>query len=147
MFSRLTVFAAIALFFTTTSRADDKDKTTVTGTVVIPKDVTSFDDRVVELRLYSIAKNVADKKADLLERVELKGFSHTTGKETKREFIIGAVGKLDANNRYYVTAFVLNKDERTHIGTADHVKEPFNTVLTDGSPREVTIRFKEIGKK
>jgi hypothetical protein len=42
---------------------------------------------------------------------------------------------------------VLNKDNRTHIGTADHVKEPFNKVLTDGNPREVTIRFKEIGKK
>jgi hypothetical protein len=115
--------------------------------VIIPKEVASFDNRVVELRLYSIEKNVADKKADLIEKVELKGISHEAGKETKKEFIIGAVGKLDANNRYYITAFVLKNDERTHIGTADLGKEPFNKVLTVGNPREVTFRFKEVGKK
>ena len=42
-------------------------------------------------------------------------------------------GVLDANNRYYLTAFVLLREDRTHIGTADHVKEPFNKVITDGN--------------
>ena len=41
---------------------------------------------------------------------------------------------------------VLICDKRTHIGQADHVKEPFNKVLNE-HPREVTIRFKEAGKK
>lgn len=150
MFARLAVLVVFALAFTASAPAEDKKddtSTKVTGTVIIPKEVASFEGRVVELRLYGINKNVADKAADLIEKVELKDFSHVTGKETKKEFTIGAAGKLDANNRYYVTAFVLKKDDRTHIGTADHVKEPFNKVLTDGNPREVTIRFKEIGKK
>ncbi len=149
MFARLAVLVVLALAFTTSAPAEEKnDNTTkVMGTVIIPKEVASFDNRVVELRLYSINKNLADKGADLVEKVELKEFSHTTGKETKKEFTIGAAGKLDANNRYYVTAFVLLRDNRTHIGQADHVKEPFNKVLTDGNPRAVTIRFKEIGKK
>ncbi len=147
MFARLIAFAALALAVSAPA-ADEKDTTTkVTGTVVIPKEVASFDGRVVELRLYSIAKNVADKKADLIEKIELKDFTHTTGKETKKEFSLGAKGTLDANNRYYLTAFVLKGDDRTHIGQSDHVKEPFNKVLTDGNPREVTIRFKEVGKK
>ena len=97
--------------------------------------------------LPGIAKNVADKKAELIEKVELKGFTHETGAETKRTFTIGAKGTLDANNRYYITAFVLKGEERTHLGQADHAKEPFNKVLTDGNPREVTIRFKAFGNK
>ncbi|MFM8271794.1 MAG: hypothetical protein ACKODX_05610 [Gemmata sp.] len=147
MFARLAVLALFAVAVPPVVGADDKGTTRVTGTVIVPKEVPSFDNRVVELRLYSVDKNIADKGADLVERVELKEFSHTTGKETRTEFAIGAAGKLDPKNRYYITAFVLNKDARTHIGTADHVKEPFNKVLTDGNPREVTIRFKEIGKR
>ncbi|MBP3958156.1 hypothetical protein J8F10_23145 [Gemmata sp. G18] len=150
MFGRLIACAAILFIGATIARAEDKkdDTTTkVTVTVIVPKDVASFDGRVLELRLYSIDKRIADKAADLVERVEIKDFTHATGKETKKEFTIGAKGELNANNRYYVTAFVLKGEERTHIGQADHVKEPFNKVLTDGSPREVTIRFKEVGKK
>ena len=43
--------------------------------------------------------------------------------------------------------FVLDGEKRTHIGQADHVKEPFNKVITDGNPREITLRFREVGKK
>jgi hypothetical protein len=150
MFARLAAFVVVSLALMTSSRAEDKkdDKTTkVTGTVIVPKDVASFDGRVLELRLYTIEKNVADKPADLIEKVEIKGFTHVEGKETKKTFTIGAKGELQPGHRYYITAFVLKKDERTHIGQADHVKFPLNKVLTDGNPREVTIRFKEIGKK
>jgi hypothetical protein len=151
MLTRLTAIAGIALALSFAPiRAEDKKpdtSTKVTGVVIVPKDVASFDGRVLELRLYAIEKNIADKAADLVEKVEIKDFTHETGKETKKEFTIGAKGELKPNHRYYITAFVLRGDNRTHIGQADHVKEPFNKVLTDGSPREVTIRFKEIGKK
>lgn len=149
MFARLAA-AALAAVLCTSAVAEDKkdDKTTkVTGTAIIPKDVASFEGRVLELRLYGIDKRIADKGADLIEKIEIKDFAHTTGKETKKEFTIGAKGALVANNRYYITAFVLNGEARTHMGQADHVKEPFNKVLTDGNPREVVIRFKELGKK
>ncbi|MBY0456650.1 MAG: hypothetical protein K2V38_04880 [Gemmataceae bacterium] len=167
MFARLVFLAALALALGSTAAATSDDKkpddkkpddkkpddkkpdttTKVTGTVIIPKDVPSFDGRVLELRLYSIDKRIADKAADLVEKVEVKDFAHETGKETKKEFTIGAKEMLNPNNRYYITAFVLKGETRTHIGQADHVKEPFNKVLTDGLPREVTIRFREVGKK
>jgi hypothetical protein len=141
-------FGGFVLALAPTGPAAADDATTrVTGTAIVPKDVPSFEGRVLELRLYAIDKNSADKKADLIEKVEVKGFTHAAGKETKAEFVIGAKGELNANARYYVTAFVLKGEDRTHIGQADHVKTPLNKVLTDGNPRAVTIRFKEIGKK
>jgi hypothetical protein len=150
MFARQSAFIAIALCFASIAQAEDKKDDTTTkvkGVVIIPKEVASFEGRVLELRLYTIDKNIADKAADLVEKVEIKDFKHETGKETKKEFTVGAKGELNARNRYYITAFVLDGEKRTHIGQADHVKEPFNKVLTDGNPREVTIRFKEVGKK
>jgi hypothetical protein len=149
MVTRFTTIAVFVLVVASAVRADDKDdKTTkVTGTVIVPKDVPSFEGRVLELRLYTTDKNSAGKAADLVELVEIKDFTHLEGKETKKEFTIGAKGELKPNHRYYITAFILKKDERTHIGQADHVKGPLNKVITDGNPREVTIRFKEIGKK
>jgi hypothetical protein len=150
MFARTAASFALGLFLTATLQADDKKdaKTTkVTGAVIVPKDVASFDGRVLELRLYTIEKNIADKPADLVEKVEIKDFTHVAGKETKKEFVIGAKGELKPDHRYYITAFVLKGEDRTHIGQADHVKFPLNKVITDGNPREVTIRYKEIGKK
>jgi len=150
MLARLTAFAVFSLILTVSAHAEDKkdDTTTkVTGSVIIPKEVASFDSRVLELRLYAYDPRIAGKAADLVEKVEVKDFNHETGKETKKTFTIGAKGELKANTKYYVTAFVLKGEDRTHIGQADHVKEPLNKVLTDGNPRDVTIRFKEIGKK
>lgn len=131
-------------------KKDDKkpDTTTkVTGTIVIPKELPSFTGRVVELKLFAYDPRVAGKAADLVDTVELKDFKHETGTETKKEFTIGAKGERKANTSYYLTAFVLAGKGRTHIGQCDHVKEPFNKVITDGNPREVTVRFKEVGKK
>jgi hypothetical protein len=149
MFYRFALVLALVAGFGTT-RGDDKkdDKTTkVTGTAIIPKDLPSFSGRTLELRLYAHDPRVADRAADLVEKVEVKDFKHETGTETKKEFTIGAKGELKPNMKYYVTAFVLDGEKRTHIGQADHVKEPFNKVITDGNPREITVRFKEVGKK
>jgi hypothetical protein len=150
MFARFTAFAVVLFVVTAFATADDKkadNSTKVTGAVIVPKDVTSFDGRVLELRLYAYDPRVAGKAADLVEKVEIKDFTHVTGTETKKEFTIGAKGELKENTKYYVTAFVLKGEDRTHIGQADHVKQPLNKVITDGNPREITIRFKEIGKK
>ncbi|MDY3558745.1 hypothetical protein R5W23_005902 [Gemmata sp. JC673] len=77
-------------------RAEDKDATTtVTETAITPKDVESFGSRVVELRLSGINKQLADRSADLIEKIELKDFSHVTGKETKKAFTVGAKGGSD----------------------------------------------------
>jgi len=147
MFPRLAALLALAFMLTATAGADDPKpdtSTKVTGTVVVPQDVASFDGRVAELRLYAYDARIAGKAADLVEKVEIKDFTHVTGKETKKEFTIGAKGELKENTKYYVTAFVLKGEERTHLGQADHVKQPLNKVLTDNNPRTITIRFKEI---
>jgi hypothetical protein len=147
---RRTALVGFVLLVAALARAEDKkdDGTTrVTGTAIVPKEVPSFEGRVLELRLYAIDKNAADKKADLIEKVEIKDFTHVAGKETKKEFAIGTKGERKENTRYYITAFVLKGEDRTHIGQADHVKTPLNKVLTDGNPREITIRFQDIGKK
>jgi hypothetical protein len=149
MVTRFTVVVGLALSLTILARAEDKkdDKTTkVTGTVIVPKDLPSFEGRVLELRLYAIEKT-SEKKSELIEKVEIKDFTHIEGKETKKDFTIGAKGELKENARYYITAFVLKREDRTHIGQADHAKGLLNEVLTSGNPREVTIRFKELGKK
>jgi hypothetical protein len=149
MFKRLAAPVTLAFMLTAIATADDKKpdtSTKVTGTVVVPKELASFDGRVLELRLYAYDPRAAGKAADLVEKVEIKDFTHVTGKETKKEFMIGAKGELKEGTKYYVTAFVLKGENRTHLGQADHVKQPLNKVITDGNPREIVIRFKEIGK-
>jgi hypothetical protein len=150
MVTRLITIVGLGLTLAAFARADDKkdDRTTrVTGTVIVPKDVPSFDGRVLELRLYSSENVAGEKKVDLVEKIEIKDFTHITGKDTKKEFTIGAKGELKSGARYYITAFVLKRDDRTHIGQADHAKGLLNEVLTNGNPRAVTIQMKEIGKK
>ncbi|HVL11850.1 MAG TPA: hypothetical protein VM529_04765 [Gemmata sp.] len=146
---RLVATAALFLAGSWTLADDKKDNATtkVTGTVVIPKDAAAFAKRKLELRLYAYDPRIADKAADLIDTFEVKDFAHEAGKETTKEFTIGAKGELKPNTRYYVTAFVLDGETRTHIGQADHVKEPFNKVLTDGNLRKITLRFREVGKK
>jgi hypothetical protein len=148
VFCRIAI-AALLLAGNAAPADDKKDDTTtkVTGKVIIPKDVGTFSKLKLELRLYAYDPRIADKAADLVDTFEVKDFSHEAGKETAKEFTIGAKGELKPDTKYYVTAFVLDGDKRTHMGQADHVKEPFNKVITDGNPREITVRFKEVGKK
>jgi hypothetical protein len=134
----------LAALAATAAEKPDDTTTKVKVAVVIPKDVASFEGRVLELRLYEYDPRAADTEGKLVELVEEKGFKHEQGTDTKKELTISAKGKLDSTKGYYVTAFVLQDKQRTHIGQADNVKEPFNKVLTQGQPRDVTIRFKAV---
>jgi hypothetical protein len=71
---------------------------------------------VLEIRLYKHNPRIADRPADLVEKVEVKDFAHTQGKETTREFVIGAKENLEPKLGYYVTLYILDKGQRTHIG-------------------------------
>ncbi len=131
----------IAMLFTAANlSADDKKddpNTKVTGTVTVPKELETFEKRVLELRLYEYDPRIADKGADLVELVEKKDFHHTKGTDTVEKFVIGAKGKLRADRKYYVTVFVLDGKTRTHIGELDG-KAGLAKVLTDG-PRVTTF--------
>jgi len=121
---------------------DPTPKATVTGTVVVPKDVPSFEHRMVEIRLYKIHPLLADAPATLVDKVEIKDYSHTQGQETKTQFVIGGNEKLERNLMYYVTLFILPDGKRTHIG---EVPGKFLCkVLTNGEPSTVTFTVREV---
>jgi hypothetical protein len=121
---------------------DPTPKATVTGTMVLPKDLASFDSRVVEIRLYKIHPLLADAPATLVDKVEIEGYSHTLGTETKTDFVIGGKEKLEPNLMYYVTLFILQDGKRTHIG---EVPGKFMCkVLTNGEPNTVDFKVREV---
>ena len=116
----------------------------VTGTATVPAEAESFKDRVLEIRLYKHDPRLADKRAALVEKVEIKGFSHAKGKATSKAFALGKKEKLEPAMGYYLTLFVLDGTKRTHMGKCDHVKDPFNKVLTKGNPSKVKATLSEI---
>lgn len=119
-----------------------QDTAKVSGTFIVPKDLASFDGRVVEIQLFKIHPQIADKAADLVEKLEIKDFSHTKGTDTRKEFVIGAKAKLEKDMKYYVTLFILKDGGRTHLG---EVPGKFLcTVLTQGEPRNVTLNVKQV---
>lgn len=141
-------FAAICWLFSAVAlvavAAEDKPSTKVEGTFVIPKEVPSFEGRLVEIHLFKYDPQIADKAADLVERVEIKDFSHTQGKVTKKDFAIGAKGTLEPEMSYYVTLFILQKEQRTHIGKCEHSKQFLCEVLTNGAPSRISLNVREV---
>jgi hypothetical protein len=118
------------------------DTAKVTGTFIVPKDLASFEGRVVEIQLFKIHPMIADKPADLVEKIEIKDLAHTTGTETKKDFVIGAKAKLEKDMKYYLTLFILKDGERTHLG---EIPGKFLcTVLTQGQPNNVTLTVKQV---
>lgn len=124
--------------------APPADTAEVTVTATVPAEAASFTGRVLEARLYKYDPRIADRPADLVEKVEVKGFSHTNGKATVKELSLGKKEKLEPTKGYYLTLFVLDGGKRTHMGKCEHVKEPFNKVLTMGHPRKVKAALTEI---
>jgi len=124
-------------------QAGAEEKTAkVAGTFTVPKELDSIQGQVVEIRLYKIHPMIADKPADLVERVEIKDFNHVKGTETKKEFVIGAKAKLEPEMKYYLTLFILKDGRRTHMG---YVPGKFLiTVLTQGNPNTVAITVKKV---
>ena len=129
--------------------AAEDDSTEVTGTLILPPTVASFKGSIVEIRLYEYHPFIADKAATLVDKLQIKDFHHTQGKETKREFSIGKKPpkKVDPKMRYYVTLFIHpgdpDKTPRTHMGEATH-RKGLCLVLTDGHPRQITMKVREV---
>lgn len=118
----------------------------VEGVFVLPKDLASFEGRLVEVRLYKYDPRIAGKAADLVEKLDLKGFAHTQGNETKKEFVVGAKNTLEPKMGYYVTLFVLDGAKRTHIGECEHSKNNLCRVLTDKHPNKISMTLREVKK-
>ncbi len=148
-FTLLAAVIALPLFAADDKKADAKkdDKTTkVTGTFTVPKEQASFEKLTLEVRLYEYDPKVADKGADLVEKVEVKDFKHEKGKETVEKFEVGAKGMIKDGKAYYLSLYVLDGDTRVSRGDLSH-DAGLGKVLTDKFPREVKATARQIGKK
>jgi hypothetical protein len=138
-----TILLPALLLWPAIAPAGEKKSTRVEGVMLLPKEVASFDKRVVEIRLYKYDRRLADTAADLVEKIEFKDFAHLQGKETKKGFVIGAKGTLEPSMGYYLTLFILENGKRTHIGECEHVKG-LCKVLTDGGPAKVSFKVRPV---
>jgi hypothetical protein len=143
-FQCFVVVASAFVGFGLQSSAGEDKTTKVEGAFVIPKEVSSFEGRLVEIRLYKHDPRIAGKAAELIEKVEIKDFAHVEGKETKKEFTIGSKGKLEPKMGYYVTFFILEKERRTHIGECEHRPKDLCKVLTNGEPNKIGLKVREV---
>lgn len=115
----------------------------VTGAVTVPDIVKSFNDRVLEIKLFEFDPTVADKKADLVAHFEKKNFSHEMGHETVVPFSLGGERIPKPGLQYYITVFVLDGEQRTHIGEIDGKRE-LGRVLLSAQPSTVKVVLREV---
>lgn len=134
------------IVFASNAFAADNESTKVTGTATVPKSVASFEKLTLEVRLYAYDPRIADKPADLVDKLEIKNFKHAMGTDTVEKIELGAKGKLDPNLGYYITTFVLDGKERAFIGDIQHAPDGFAKVLTGGQPREITATVRSLKK-
>jgi hypothetical protein len=138
----LTVVISAASCLAALAADTSGDSAKVDVTCLVPQAAATFTG-TLELRLYKIHPMIADKAADLVEKVEVKGFSHTEGTETTKELVIGSQAKLDPAMKYYITCFVLDaKDKRTHMGESG--KQGPSNVLTQGNPKQVSLKIRKL---
>jgi hypothetical protein len=118
----------------------------VKGTFTVPKGQMSFDKLTLEIRLYEYDPKMADDAATLVDKLQIKDFKHEQGKETVKDFEVGAKGTVKDGKGYYLTLYVLDGETRVSRGDMDHDKG-LGKVLTDGHPREVKATARQIGGK
>jgi hypothetical protein len=117
---------------------------TVTGTIVTPKTVKAYAGLELEIRLYEYHPFIADKPADLVAKLSLKGYAHQAGEETKPQFALAV--KIKPGMSYYLTCFALDaKGKRQLMGEKDG-KRGLCKVLTGGNPQKVTLILRDLRK-
>ncbi|GGO66026.1 MliC family protein [Bowmanella pacifica] len=109
----------------------------VVGEFVIPKSVGSFDGRRLELVLFKYDPRIADKAAQRVDSLVIEDFSHVQEFVTQQDFVLGQNIKLDPQQGYYLTLFVLDGQRRTHMGMCQHSPDNLCKVLTQGGPLQV----------
>ncbi len=141
---RLFVVSFCLVAMNLVSFAEDKKTAKVEGTFIIPKEVADIKGQTVEIQLYKYDARIAGKAADLVDKVEIKEFKHENGKETKKEFTIGAKSDLDEKASYYITFFIVDGKNRTHMGEGEHAPKNLCKVLTGGNPAKITVNVRPV---
>ncbi len=115
----------------------------VQGTIIIPKQVPSFDGQTLEIKLFEFDPLLADAPAKLVEGVTIDNFQHKAEEETETPFAIGAELETRKDRGYYITVFVLKDGKRTHIGEID-AQKGLNKVLQDEKRSNVKIVIRSV---
>ena len=123
------------------------DSSKLTATLIIPKEVPTFEGLTLQLMLFEYDPFVADAAANKFDEVKVKDFAHTEGTETKKTFVLGEKvngGKIRANRKYYlVTDIVDAAGKRTHYGDCSH-RKGLCSVLTGEFPRVVEVKLRRL---
>jgi hypothetical protein len=133
----------------TTIRAAEPVPSKVTGEVLLPAGLASFEKHRLEVTLWEYDPRLADASATRFDEVVVKDYAHTKGKETQTAFTLGEKvngGLTNAGKAYYLAVFVAQGGKRTHIGEKDG-KPGLCTVLTDRNPNEVTLTLRPVREK
>jgi hypothetical protein len=139
----------VFLCVVTTIRAADPVPSKVTGEVVLPAGLASFEKVRLEVTLWEYDPRLADASATRFDEVVVNDYAHTKGKDTRTAFTLGEKvngGKTNAGKAYYLTVFVTQRGRRTHIGEKDG-KPGLCMVLTNGSPNEVKLTLRAVAEK
>jgi hypothetical protein len=139
----------VFLCVVTTVSAADPVPSKVTGEVLLPAGLASFEKLRLEVTLWEYDPRLADASATRFDEVVVKNYAHTKGKDTRTAFTLGEKvngGKTNAGKAYYLTVFVTQRGRRTHIGERDG-KPGLCMVLTNGSRNEVTLTLRAVAEK
>ncbi len=128
-----------------TAGEGDARKAALTGTVVVPADLASFDGQTLEVKLWQYDPLLADVSADLFDELTVKDYSHKTGTVTNTKFELGKPNTVREDRAYYLTVFVTDNGKRTHMGEKDG-KRGLCNVLTRGNPPSVEMIVRGIGR-
>ncbi|MBI1249595.1 hypothetical protein GC197_17360 [bacterium] len=118
----------------------------VQGELEIPKKVDSFEDRIVEIKLWEYDPRLADASATLIDEVIEKNFEHQQGEETRFSFSLGQDLKPKQDFHYYITVFILEDGNRTHIGEIEG-KSGLGKVVPDGKQAPVKVIVRSVGSQ
>ena len=123
------------------------DSSKLTATVIIPKDVPSFEGLTLQLMLFEFDPRLADAAADKFDEIKVIDFAHKEGTETKKTFVLGEKvngGKVRANRKYYLVTDIVDADgKRTHYGDCSH-RKGLCSVLTGEFPKKVEVKLRKL---
>lgn len=117
----------------------------VQGTITIPGSSTIEKGQTLEVKLFEFDPLLADVAAKLIDEKILTDFQHETGTATEVPFAVGADLEVQKNRRYYITVFMLQGEDRTHIGEIEG-KRGVNVVLQNGESSPVNVILREVAK-
>lgn len=133
----------IVLTFELLEAGEESERAAVRGSVLIPDELASFANQDLELLLFEYDPRLADVGATQIDKLLMEGVSHEQGKGGVITFELGKGFESRLDRAYYVTCFVLENGNRTHIGELDG-QPGLIGVLKLGQPRSLSLHLRAV---